>query len=571
MRWLVACAAVVAVLSSVGLGGVSAHAADTVAMSAADVSRVAGLDRYDTAARLARRGWDPDGTRSWAGVEHVIIANGEPGQEADPIAAAGLAGAYQAPILLTQAARLPARTRSILSEIAKANPGVSVHVIGGTKAVPDARWRDIRAIPGIGSTKDRVSGADRYATSAAIAEEIVRIRGVDAVQGLILIAGDNPGAYYDALAASPIAYANTMPMLAVRLYSVPATVGRVLGSPELAGKPRYAASGTTYIAEESLSDATRMTRSPNRSFAAHDIAEFALEQGWVGVADTGVVATLPDALTGGTFLGRRGGVMLFTNSSSTLHFATSSFLSANRDAIASGWIIGGTKAIPVAQERGFRNPDALPHDPTTVFVTGDSTTEGKRLPDFRDNWPYKLLRRLSPTTPMIVDHFSISASPTAIVWPNVYTSGQWVCYNDGVGSSGVGIAPWWKPGRGMRDRYQADIGSRIKAGDTLIVYGGMNDIRWGRSKDDIMADIAWFKEQADAAGASFVVCTITPFAAETSEMRTVRFATNSAIRSTYTQVADFSAARPELERDGSHYTPAGCDTLSRTFKLEWLR
>jgi len=123
----------------------------------------------------------------------------------------------------------------------------------------------------------------------------------------------------------------------------------------------------------------------------------------------------------------------------------------------------------------------------------------------------------------------------------------------------------------MRDRYQADIGSRIKPGDTLIVYGGMNDIRWGRSKDEVMADIAWFDEQAEAAGANFIVCTITPFAAETSATRAVRLATNSAIRSTYPRVADFSAANPQLERDGSHYTPAGCDTLSRTFKLEWLR
>ncbi len=570
MRRALMSVALLATVMSLGLSA-SVAQAGTVAMTAADVTRVAGLDRYDTAALLARRGWDPDGTKGWAGVDHVVIANGEPGKEADPIAAAGLAGAYDAPVLLTRAARLPLRTRAILKEIAKANPGVSVHIIGGPKVVPDGRWNEIRAIPGIRRTKDRIDGSDRYATSAAIAEEIVRIKGADAVNGFILIAGDNPNAFYDALAASPIAFAHTMPMLAVRLHSVPSVVGRVLTSPALSRKPRFAVSSNTYIAEESLSGATRITHSPIRYFAAHDIAEFAVAQGWVSVEDAGVTASLPDALAGGAFLGRRGGVLLFTDSSSTLQFAANSFLVSNRRAIADCWVIGGVKAIPAAQERKFRTLDALSSDPTAVFVTGDSTTEGKRLPSYTANWPYKLLRRLSPTAPMIVDHFSITASPTAIVWPNTYSAGDWVFYNDAVGSSGVGIAPWWKPGRGMRDRYQADIGTRIKRGDTLIVYGGMNDIRWGRSKNEIMTDIAWFKTQADAAGANFIVCTITPFAAETSAMRAVRHATNSAIRSTYSQVADFSAADPELERDGSHYTPAGCDTLSRTFKLEWLR
>jgi len=424
-RVLVRIALSVAVVSSVF--SVSQARATTTSLSSADVTRVAGLDRYQTAARLARSGWDPDGTKTWVGVDHVIIANGEPGKEADPIAAAGLAGAYGAPVLLTQYSRLPDRTRSVLAEIAKANPGVSVHIIGGTSAVPDARWNDIRAIPGVSRTKSRIYGPDRYATSAAIAEEVVRLKGADAVKGVILIAGDDPGAFYDALAASPIAYANTMPMLAVRLHSVPTAVGRVLDSPALADKPRYAASGTTYITEDSLSDATRMTRSPVRMFAAHDIAEFAVANGWASVADAGIAATLPDALTGGTFLGRRGGVMLFTDSSNTLQFAASSFLATNRDAIARGWVIGGTSAIPAAQERKFRNLDRLPENPTTVFVTGDSTSEGKRLPNYTDNWPYKLLRRLSPTAPMIVDHFSITASPTAIVWPNLYTAGEWTC------------------------------------------------------------------------------------------------------------------------------------------------
>jgi len=326
---------------------------DVTAPVVRTVTRVGGNARFDVAANLARKGWDPANTKAWTGVTHVIVANGEDGKEADPLCAAGLAGAYDAPVLLLQTAKIPTATKTVITEIAKKNPGVKVHIIGGTASVPDARWNEIRAIPGVSAVKDRIAGADRYAVSAAIATRLVSLKGSAAVPGVILVAGDNTAAFYDALAASPASFARTMPMLAVKKGSIPGSVASVL-SGSLKGKPRYSASSATYIAGPAAG-ATRLTTSANRYTAASQIAGTTIAYGWVAATNTGLAAKLPDSLTGGAFLGNSGGVLLFTDSDSTMQAASSSFITARKLQIQNGWIFGGTASVPTAQETTYRN------------------------------------------------------------------------------------------------------------------------------------------------------------------------------------------------------------------------
>jgi len=320
------------------------------------VTRIAGGDRYGTAAEIARAGWDPAGTKAWPNVKHIIIANGEPGKEPDPLTAAGLAGAYDAPVLTTQANKLPAITKTIITQIALKNPGVKIHLVGGTSVVPDARWTEIRKVPGVSQTKDRVWGSDRYATSVAIANRIVSLKGSE-ISGVILIAGDNPAAFYDALAASPIAYAKTMPMLSVQKGAIPTSVSTALKSAALKDKPRYVASSSTYIGTTAAAGGTRLATSYNRYTAATQIAGYATDPGraWMSMGDTALASTLPDALTGGALLGKLGGVMLFTDSSSAIQTTSKSYLDGRSLSITDGWVIGGTAVLPPAQETSYRN------------------------------------------------------------------------------------------------------------------------------------------------------------------------------------------------------------------------
>lgn len=321
------------------------------------VTRIQGSDRYATAAAMARKGWDPSGNKSWPGVGYVIIANGETGKEADPLSAAGLSGAYDAPLLLTQTRALPKATRDVITEIAarrKAQNGLLVVImVGGPASVPDARWDEIRRIPGVFGGKARVAGADRYSTSAEIARKVVARLGAGKIKGVIMVAADNPAAFYDALAASPIAAKAGMPMLSVKKGSVPPSVASVLGR-ELAGKPRFAASSATYIGPAALAGATRMTASSNRFTAATDIAKFSAARGWLSVTNAGLAAKLPDALGGGAFLGKRGGVLLLTESTNSIQATTRSYITANAKKIDFGWVLGGPASVPAGQESSFR-------------------------------------------------------------------------------------------------------------------------------------------------------------------------------------------------------------------------
>lgn len=115
------------------------------------VVRIAGSDRFDTAARLSRSRFPSAAT--------VFVATGR--NFADALAAAPAAAASNAPLLLLDAARIPAPTAA---ELTRLNPGRIV-VLGGPGAVSAAVVDQLRLI----GTVQRVAGADRYGTASAVA------------------------------------------------------------------------------------------------------------------------------------------------------------------------------------------------------------------------------------------------------------------------------------------------------------------------------------------------------------------------------------------------------------------
>ena len=125
------------------------------------VTRLSGDDRYKTAAAIARGGWDPSGYGTWPGVTHAIVVCGEVGKESDAVSAVGLSGVYDAPILLTRTWSMPGATYVALKEMARANPGLMLHIVGGTRSVSSDIRTELSFISGVGGV-DRLGGADRY-------------------------------------------------------------------------------------------------------------------------------------------------------------------------------------------------------------------------------------------------------------------------------------------------------------------------------------------------------------------------------------------------------------------------
>lgn len=174
------------------LGGTAAISGSVLEAIAArvdgEVTRIAGADRYVTAADIAR-----EAAARWvaAGIESsgdVILASGT--TFPDALAAGQLAAATASAILLTPPDRLAAAARGALDDL----EADRVIAIGGptalSPATTDATDRRV----------DRIAGPDRYATGAAVRDRAVAA-GADGAD-VVLASGRG---FPDALAAGPYA------------------------------------------------------------------------------------------------------------------------------------------------------------------------------------------------------------------------------------------------------------------------------------------------------------------------------------------------------------------------------
>lgn len=325
-------------------------------------TRLAGADRYSTAAAIASRAFP-----GYTGVSHVIVACGEDRAQADAIAAAPLAGTLRAPILLTKATSVPPATASTIKAIAAANGGaVKVVVIGGTGSVPSGVFSALDALNGSGSI-ERIAGADRYAVSAAIARRVAAELGArgEVPPAVIVAAGDNAMAFYDALAISPSAYASTIPIVLVKRTSVPSVVSKCL-TECFADREKIVVNGWWFLSNEvarAVGYSHRVSNAmdgfyPNWPHYANSGADrlrmaecvdiFTLRSHWRGSENVGLASKLPDALTGSVLLGEKSGGLLYS-STTALHDLTFSYAVniygfdyLTRDE----WVLGGTASVP---------------------------------------------------------------------------------------------------------------------------------------------------------------------------------------------------------------------------------
>lgn len=196
--------------------------------------RVAGADRYQTAARLSAATFP-------TGVPIAFVATGT--AYPDALASGAAAGMLGGPMLLTRPSELPASTATELSRLRPA----AIVVLGGTGAVSTAVEVALRAYGPV----TRIAGADRYETAAAVAG-----RYFPAAQRAWLATG---AAYPDALAATPVAGSTDAPLLLTRPTSLPATTAAQLR--RLAPRQVFVAGGSGAVGSAVIT-AVRATLDP---------------------------------------------------------------------------------------------------------------------------------------------------------------------------------------------------------------------------------------------------------------------------------------------------------------------
>ncbi|WP_170932791.1 cell wall-binding repeat-containing protein [Desulfosporosinus sp. FKB] len=161
-------------------------------------TRLAGVDRYATAAQIAGNGWVQS--------DNAVITYGE--NFPDALAAAPLAKSLNAPILLTTTNSIPESTKQTLTSLKVK----TVYLVGG-QAVISQNVADSLTAMGISVT--RLAGVDRYDTAIQVAEQL------KPPSTLFVTTGED---YADALSVAPIAAAKQCPIILVPKNYLPDSV-----------------------------------------------------------------------------------------------------------------------------------------------------------------------------------------------------------------------------------------------------------------------------------------------------------------------------------------------------------
>ncbi len=210
-----AAAALVVIVASLVLAPAT-HAAVTETAS----ERFSGDDRYATSVAIAEAYLaEIAGNLDRAPTRAVIVVSGEDRHVAYAMPAAGLASAFDAPILMTPSGELHSEVAGFLDE----NEFELALVLGGTGVVSAEVVDEL--VNRVGSVR-RISGPDAYVTAVAVAREVGPIPGSAGEWGsrgrtALLANGDTIA---DALVAGPLSYHGEHPLL---LTSAASLDGRV--------------------------------------------------------------------------------------------------------------------------------------------------------------------------------------------------------------------------------------------------------------------------------------------------------------------------------------------------------
>ncbi len=360
--------------------------------------RIAGATRVETAARLARAAF-PSGT------ETALLARAD--VFADAVSASGLAGALQAPVLLTDVDRLPDATVEALRDL-----GVrTVHVLGGDAAVHPAV---LQALEDEGFAWIRYQGRDRYETAALVAQQAVALAPLGQLGGRTTVLLASGTRFPDALGASPVAFHGPFPILLTdgpRLPEFTTAMLDELGPEQVVvlGGP-LAVPGTVADELRGQGYAVRRVAGSDRTATAAAVADLAVDE--LGFTAGEVLLArgdaFPDALAAGPLGGVRQGPVLLTPGPDRLGSAAATWIAQHCEAIDLVTAIGGPAALAeVVLDAAEREARECGYASVTPYLVLGATRTGA-------HGLVPVARQAAPTTsPLAAALEALLAGPTA--------------------------------------------------------------------------------------------------------------------------------------------------------------
>ena len=293
------------------------------------LTRLAGLDRYETAALIALEANDQADT--------VIIARGDDDYIMDSLAGSVLAGALDAPILLTTHNQLHAKTLETIVNLGAKN----VVLLGGVGAISPAVFAELEDA---GLIVKRVAGKDRYETAAEIARLVSTELGA-AFGNKAFVVSAGP----DALVIGPFAVANGIPILMVRKDSVPEATTKVIDELNITEVTVIGGTGV-------VSDAVINSLGANRVYGANRYeTSFKVANNFYDAPPEQVLfasgqdGNLVDAVAG-SYLGAKLNAPILYSYSGNLHKDVSGYFRSIVSENTSALILGGKGALSQGME-----------------------------------------------------------------------------------------------------------------------------------------------------------------------------------------------------------------------------
>lgn len=296
--------------------------------AAGKLLREAGDTRYDTMDKLVSTGsWSTGGT--------VIVVSGE--NYPDALAASGLAGALNAPIVSTKPKELTSQSADTLKQLAPSR----IIVIGGTAAVSDNVFNSLKSYA---SDVTRIAGASRVETALNVYTEGTKL-GASWGKTAVVSTADN---FADALSVSSFAYSGKAPLFLVKqtlsddqlaaMKAAGFTQVLVVGGTKAVSHAVTGQIAETGVLPTRLSGTTRYETSVK-------IAEWAAKNAGMSVSGA-VFATgknFPDALAAGPLAGRYNGVLLLVDPKDPS--TVINYVQAFKGKVTHAYVAGGTNAV----------------------------------------------------------------------------------------------------------------------------------------------------------------------------------------------------------------------------------
>lgn len=286
-----------------------------------NVQRISGQNRVQTAIEVSKKMFKE-------GTNKVVLANQN--NYSDVLTASPFAKANNASLLYVSSNSI---SKEVMSEIARLK-AKEITIIGGEKSVDEGLKKELEKR---NFKVDRLSGIDRYKTSAKIAAKLIDNKTTT----LEIASGEN---YADALSLNNAAEKDKAPILLVRVNAIDKSVEDVIKSSKaslinIAGGEK-SVSESTKVNVKKISNAT-----VNRIGGADRYETSILLAKYSGAKEVVVVASgenFADALVAAPFSAKQKGAILLTNKDK-LGQKTEQFIKDTK--FNKSYVIGGEKSV----------------------------------------------------------------------------------------------------------------------------------------------------------------------------------------------------------------------------------